>query len=130
MGVDVVIYIRVKDSSTTLRTEDPIIDGEHYKIDIFPEEYKTKEFNPTHRIDTCDRYYGPCYERGPFCFSILPRLLNLLNSPDVDKVWYGGDCSDSGTELTRAYLFELINHWIDNGERPYRKCELVEGIDL
>ncbi len=83
-------------------------------------DYK-QEDNPeaTHEIDSLVRYYGIGYERGPWP-AIAACLMELMQDPGIEKVWYGGD--DFISEMTADRLIEITRHYIANGDRPYRNA--------
>lgn len=74
---------------------------------------------PTYSLINPWRYYGPGYERGPWP-SIAAVLMALHASPDVEKVWYFGDCSDGDEPFTPQLVQEFSAHYMTEGDRPYR----------
>lgn len=109
-----IIFIETKANTKVLRTKNEI-NPAIFNITVIS--------STTIRIELTCKYYGLKYKQGPFCYRILPILLNLLNSPDVLEVYYGNKRNIKGTVLTKDYLFKLIEHWIMYGENP-RKCWL------
>lgn len=73
----------------------------------------------THEIDQFWRYYGPGYERGPWP-DIAAVLMALHASPDVETVWYFGDCSDGDAPFTPQRVQEFSAHYMAEGCRPFR----------
>ncbi len=60
----------------------------------------------THIIHGFERYFGPYYTRGRWPV-ILEVLSELVNHPDVEKVWYGGDNGTCKQEVTTELIVEL-----------------------
>jgi len=116
MGLDAMIYFRSK-------TEDPKLENELgagfeiKKID----EYAAEDIpEATHEVDCgCSRYYGQGYERGRWTL-LAAVLMELHASEDVEKVWYGSDCS-TPLEITQQGVNEISMHYMTHGERPYRR---------
>jgi hypothetical protein len=113
MGVDACIYIKSKTDAP--RLEEPLPEGFTIQTDGLGPP------TSTHEVYTLSRYYGPGYERGPWP-TLCAVLMTLMNSPDIESVWYFGDysCEDDQTPITCDDLFEITRHFIANGERPYR----------
>jgi len=113
MGVDTCIYVRTRDGK------------EPELVDSLPNECSVREVrewsveNATHEIEQCWRYYGPGYERGPWP-RIAAVLMALFASPNVEHVWYFGDCSDEGEPITPEQVMEICAHYMRVGDRPYR----------
>ena len=113
MGVDAYIYLKTRNG------EEPTL------CDSLPQGCSmvdAKKWAPegaTHEIDQCWRYYGPGYERGPWP-SIAAVLMALHASPDVETVWYFGDCSDGDEPFTPQRVHEFSAHYMTEGDRPYR----------
>lgn len=115
MGIDAVIFFKSKKEKPLLDWDLP----EDVKIESAENSdlYKAKE--ATHQLDVPWRYYGPHYERGPWPYMVA-ALMILISSPDIEKVWYGGDSSDELKEVTPQYLNEISLHFMTHGNRPYR----------
>lgn len=115
MGVDAMIYFKAKNSDVDLDWNLPngfsvsAVDGETY----------LETCGATHQVSTYARYYGKGYERGPWG-DICAVLMLLHASPDVEKVWYSGDCVDVAEEFTPEKVLELSEHYMKFGNRPYR----------
>lgn len=113
MGVDACIYLKTRNG------DEPTL------CDSLPQGCSmvdAKKWAPdgaTHEIDQCWRYYGPGYERGPWP-SIAAVLMALHASPDVETVWYFGDCSDGDEPFTPQRVQEFSAHYMTEGDRPYR----------
>lgn len=107
MGLDVQIYFKTKTG------DDPDLP------DWLPNDfnlYKADEDSPvgaTHEIQTCVRFYGVGYERGPWPL-ISSVLMTLLACKDIEVVWYDSD--SEGVEdmevMTPKYLSELTGHYL------------------
>jgi hypothetical protein len=120
MGVDACIFIKVKDGARDIRLERPLPDrfslaprdGEMDK-DWFPDE-------STHEVDNPCRFYGPGYERGPWP-TLCGVLMVLLNSPDIETVWYFGDDLHTGDlgPFTVDRLIQYTRHYVEYGERGW-----------
>lgn len=113
MGVDACIYFKTRTGEEPelydqLPPGAQIIKAEEWAIE-----------GSTHEVDQTWRYYGPGYERGPWpC--IAATLLALLASEDIETVWYYGDCNDGDEPFTPERLEQYNEHYIENGDRPYR----------
>jgi hypothetical protein len=70
----------------------------------------------THAVLSITRYYGPCYERGPWP-EIAAYLLELLADKDVEAILYGGDNGVHQEEVTFEWLTEVNLHYINAGRR-------------
>ena len=118
MGLDTVIWFKSK-------TDNPRFDGggwpKVFELKVYELDKFDKDAIPeaTHGVGNFWRYYGKSYERGPWPW-ISAVLMMLLNSPDVEKVWYGNDCTDYPNEFTVDDLVEHTRHFVEFGERPYR----------
>lgn len=86
------------------------ITPDDYLADIQPEA--------THRLDTGCRHYGIGYERGPWP-KLAAVLMELMSTPTVEKVWYGGD--EWANVMTPEGLQVLNEHFIKHGHRPHRE---------
>ena len=123
MGIDAQIYFKLKDGKNL--PDDLAFDlglsGDYSKIkeyNRFDDDYPN--FNPTHEVYTLMRYYGQGYERGPW--RIIGGILMALHAcEDVEKVWYDGDCGDTYEECPPERVLEISKHYMENGERPYRR---------
>jgi len=114
MGVDAMIFFKVRAG-----VEAP----EFY----FPEGFEVKSFSDsygppgaTHEVDTLSRYYGKHYERGNWP-SICAVLMALHACLDVERVWYDGDSSDNYEVCTPETVLDISRHYMDFGDRPYRR---------
>ena len=65
----------------------------------------------THYVYTLCRYFGPYYTRG-FWPEILFHLVQLMRSPSVVKVWYGGDCGLELQEVNEELILGLTSLYI------------------
>lgn len=113
MGVDACIYFKTRDG------EEPALCN---SLPLGCEIRKAGEWaydGATHEVDQCWRYYGPGYERGPWP-SIAAVLMELHASPDVETVWYFGDCNDSDEPFTPQRVQEFNAHYMAEGNRPSR----------
>lgn len=71
----------------------------------------------THEVSNPWRYYGVGYERGPWPY-IACVLMQLMQCPEIEKVYYGDDCS--GPEEIQPALVAMLNmHYMMHGRRPY-----------
>jgi len=73
----------------------------------------------TYSLNSMTRYYGQSYERGPWPH-IAAYLMELMATPGIEAVWYGGDCDDHMDRVTIEWLTQMNQHFIDNGNRPYQ----------
>ena len=113
MGVDACIYVRTRDGN-----EPELCDSLPSGCAVQAARAWACE-GATHEIDQCWRYYGPGYERGPWP-SIAAVLMALHASPNVETVWYFGDCSDGDGPFTPERVNEFSAHYMAEGDRPYR----------
>ena len=114
MGVDACIYVKTRTG------EDPTLCDslpQGCSVRAIGEEYCE---GATHEIDQYWRYYGPGYERGPWP-SICAVLMALHASPDVETVWYFGDCDEDDAPFTPDRVLEFSKHYMTVGDRPYRQ---------
>ncbi len=77
------------------------------------------EYVNAYRITTWCRYYGSGYERGP-APEIILTLEWLRAQPEVEAVYYWGDCSDGPSgPWTKEESEALLWHWFKFGHEPY-----------
>lgn len=113
MGIDACIYVKTRDGQ------------EPHLCDSLPNDctviaaQEWASAGATHEVDQCWRYYGPGYERGPWP-RIAAALMALHASPNVETVWYFGDCNDFGEPFTPERVHEFNAHYMKEGDRPYR----------
>lgn len=86
---------------------------------LVPADEYAQELAPgaTFEVDMGARYYGPGYERGPWP-KISAVLMELMATPGVTGVWYGGD--EEVYPMTGKVLEEFTRHYLEFGHRPYR----------
>ena len=113
MGVDACIYFKTRNG------EEPDLYDSLPKGAAIIEAEEWMQDGCTHAVNQEWRYYGPGYERGPWP-RIAAILMTLMASEDVETVWYYGDCSDGDEPFTPSRLEQYNNHYIANGDRPYR----------
>lgn len=110
MGVDIEVYFKT--------TKPEIWNGDTLFLGVCilsdNEDMPEANFN----ISSMVRLYDFDYERGPWP-EISADLIKLMSAPDVEKVWYGGDCNDVVEEMTFDRLIKLTDHYIKNQNRPY-----------
>lgn len=111
MGIDACIYVKTSDGQEPAVC-DSLPPGCRVVATAFFER-------ATHEIDQRFRYYGPGYERGPWP-SIAAVLMALYAAPNVEAVWYFGDCHDEDEPFTREQVLEFSEHYMTVGDRPYR----------
>ena len=114
MGVNACIYVKTRDGQEpdlcdSLPNECKVITAPEWACD-----------GATHEVDQPWRYYGPGYERGPWP-RIAGVLMALHAAPNVETVWYFGDCSDGDEPFTPERVQEFIAHYMQEGDRPYRR---------
>jgi hypothetical protein len=116
MGIDACIYVKMRDGVTEPRLEQPLPDG--FKMKPNPELGME---GATHEVDNYARFYGPGYARGPWP-TLSAALMLLLNSPDIETVWYCGDSGGEKTEepWTTEKQAEYTAYFIAHGCREYR----------
>lgn len=112
MGVDAVILFQATGDTEGLCLDSCVTIRE-------ASEYK-KEDNAgaTHEACVPWRYYGPHYARGHWP-SIAAVLMELLQHPNISKVWYGGDSTSCLPEIAAARILELSEYYMQHGSRPY-----------
>lgn len=114
MGIDACIYMKLSDGCDEPRLERELPAG--YQI------IRANEWAPegaTHEVDQSERYYSEGYARGSWP-NLCAALMLLLSSPDVEKVWYGGDCTETPDECTPETVLRLSTYFMEHGEREYR----------
>lgn len=114
MGIDACIYLKTSNGDgPKLCHTLPIECGFYSAVRLGP-------LGATHQICQPWRYYGPGYERGPWP-SIASVLMTLYVSPDVETVWYFGDCDnyDVVKPFTPELLHKFNAHYMAEGNRPY-----------
>ena len=115
MGIDACIYVKLREGVTEPRLEQELPQG--FRLKPNP-EWGMK--SATHEVDSCVRFYGPGYARGPWP-TLSAALMLLLNSPDVETVWY---CEDSGgaetaEPWTAEKQAEYTAYFVAHGRREY-----------
>lgn len=123
MGVDVEIYIRLKDGAD-IPSNDSYVEGQFTMAgddDWWSEDFPFVNAN----LSSMTRYYGVGYERGPWP-QISSLLLSLLANPDVEAVYYIGDHSEPHEDdvFTLEALEELNKYYVKNRHEPYRSAFL------
>lgn len=116
MGIDATICWKAKPAWTQneygcIKNLGTAVPCSEYNLEVCP--------GATHELDTGARYYGEGYERGPWP-KIAAVLMELMQDPDIEGVWYGGD--DWPKLMTPDELIGTTRHYIANGERPYRNA--------
>lgn len=115
MGIDACIYVKLRDGVTGPRLEQELPQG----FGLKPSSEWCME-GATHEVDNSVRFYGPDYARGPWP-TLSAALMLLLNSPDVETVWYCGDSGGEETEepWTLEKLAEYTAYFVAHGRREY-----------
>jgi hypothetical protein len=119
MGVDVEMFVETTDGA---EPTDLWLPDDGWKLHDATED--ERKAGATHSIGTYSRLYSFGYERGHWP-TIGGVLMSLFASTNVKRVWYFGDHTylDEGVpEFTRADLIKLSEHYMQNGERPYRSA--------
>ena len=111
MGINACIYVKTSDGQ-----EPNTCDSLPLGCSVIATEFFE---GATHEIDQRFRYYGHGYERGPWP-SIAAVLMALHAAPNVETVWYFGDCVDGDEPFTRESVLEFSMHYMTVGDRPYR----------
>ena len=115
MGIDACIYVKLRGGVTEPRLEQELPQGFRLK----PTDEGDMEC-ATHEVDNCARFYGPGYARGPWP-TLSAVLMLLLNSQDVETVWYFGD--SGGYEYEEAWTVEkqaeYTAYFLQHGRREY-----------
>ena len=122
MKLDAMIYFRSKAEHPKLENEL----GAGFVITPI-DEYDAEEIpEATHEVDCGgSRYYGKDYERGRWTL-LAAVLMELHASEDVEKVWYGNDCS-TPLEITPEGVNGISLHFMKHGELPYRRGRIHNG---
>lgn len=84
MGRDCFIFVKLRPGCAQPRVEYPLPDG---FLMVAPCVVGAPE-NATHEVRNHLHYYSSEYPRGPWP-RICHVLMILLNSPDIETVWYG-----------------------------------------
>lgn len=120
MGIDAVFFIKTKagiagEPDLESRLPD---DFTFEQLKAGQDEYYGPE-GATHEVNCGYRFYGEGYERGPG--HLICMVLMLLHaSPDIETVWYGGDCHDLPPVCAKEDVLKLAGHFMEHGNRPYR----------
>lgn len=141
MGIDVEIRIGLKKKPsendhifiTNLYNDCKVIDGD---LGLFEKSMWTdsrlenpSQYEAIYEICSGTRYYGNHYERGP-AISIIGTFVCLLAlfQNYEPTIYYGGDCEDFLKEMNHSEYENLINHFVKNGNAPYRGTDYSQPI--
>lgn len=115
MGINACIYVKLRDGVTEPRLEQDLPQG--FRLEPNPE---CGIEGATHEVENGERFYGPGYARGPWP-TLSAVLMLLLNSPDVETVWYCGDSGGEETEeaWTVGKQAEYTAYFVQHGRREY-----------
>ena len=151
MGVDALMYVRVKDKSLTNKQIKQYawrLSGAFYRepfwyhddegsLTLASEDDRNyfdlqeKEDEIILKVNLMGRYYGIGYERGD-----LPTLLSIMNFIEQmipnSSIYYGGDCSDRLVLMTKEEKETLWKHFLLHGHEPYveRFSGIFKGFSL
>lgn len=115
MGLDVTIYFRAKPGFDADKLDSHLPNG--FEVVPIPDYCEAEYPDATHELDTCYRYYGEGYERGPWPH-IAAALMILLVSENVERVWHGSDCAGPH-EITKEEVLKTCAYYMEHGRRPY-----------
>lgn len=113
MGIDVDIAFEV--TGDVERIHIPEMFGKIEPVGCFLKEANE---GATHQIRSFFRYYGQHYERGQWP-QICAVLMTLMASPDVGRVYYGGDSSEYLELMTPESINRISTFYMKHGTRPY-----------
>jgi hypothetical protein len=116
MGLDTTIYFRARDDFSSNALENYMPNG--FDVTKIPDYCHDDYPDATHELDTCHRYYGEGYERGPWPH-IAAALMILFATEGVERVWYGSDC-EGPSEIKPEDVLKTCAHYMAKGCRPYR----------
>lgn len=113
MGIDAEIYFKVKEGENY-----DGVSSSHFSI--LQTESEFKPLGATHVVSSMCRVYDFGYERGNWPLLAL-MLMQLLASPQIETVWYGGENVDSEylEILTNERFLNIMKHYLEHGNRPY-----------
>jgi hypothetical protein len=119
MGVDVNLYAEGRITDEELAAANEFMAQRVYPRDDYEHEIgfgslvRDNLAGEWERIEfrTLSRYYGPGYERGdwPYIHNVIVCMRAALPSC---KVFYGGDTTDYGIEVTDELMAEYWMHWL------------------
>lgn len=109
MGIDASIFIRLKPEGELS------LPGECWASALDLD--KLSPHGATHEIHNTWRLFDKDYARGDWP-AMSQLFLQLMADPDVEKIWYSGDCSEwwEAPLFTFEKYMELCKVWL-SGER-------------
>jgi hypothetical protein len=122
VGVDAMIFCKAEGKPINLRLPPDYRCGPA-RYEQLSEGFAA-EPGDLYEIDTDgERYYNQGYERG-YWPRICTALMSLLNSPNVTRVWYYGDCHwlEDQRPITVDDVLEISRYYILNGNRAYKQA--------
>jgi hypothetical protein len=129
MGVDVLLYAETTPTSQELETARNLFrrsavadDYEHdgqVRWRCLEFEDETEWSRPRVVANVTTRYYGDGYERGDWP-SIYGAIRLLQAAFPSARVFYGGDTTDYGLEVTEEWLAETWAHFVGPDGNAYR----------
>jgi hypothetical protein len=110
MGIDVVIRIETRGAELPQSLRSRYADRDWSPV-------STEDGPVAHQFELClmSRLWAPDYPRGDW-LELLGLLVDLLASPEVVNVWYGGDSYDGrGDLVTEDFLVKYTKAFIAMG---------------
>lgn len=114
MGVDVNLYAIGEVTDEQLAEAEKLVTSRGLDVgwEGSPALERAKYYDDDRiELNTLSRYYGPDYERGswPSIFAMIRVLQAAL--PQC-SIYYGGDTTDDGEEVTPEMLEGIWRHWL------------------
>ncbi len=110
MGIDAVIYAKNRDGAVPDLSWSLPNGVEWCAL----EDWDNAPAGATHSLANPWRYYAEDYPSGPG-HQIIALLALLLESPDCEMVWYGGDCDGNYKPVTSGMLVEMLLVFLKEG---------------
>jgi len=109
MGLDAAICFKTRNGQDAV-----LFDSLDYSVIKADQGYRFGII-ATHEVNITGRYYAPNYMRGNWP-DISAVLMALLACPDIETVWYYGDCEGPlEGPFTVEMLHEYNAHYLANG---------------
>lgn len=127
MGVDIEIRVGLKKEPPEWyinRVKNMVEQNSHVEGKLtngFTDVENHEQYKMILGISSLTRYYGKGYERGPFLdiFSLLVFLMTAFSEYEP-SLFYDGDSGETISQISAKELQELMKHFAEYGEEPYR----------
>lgn len=136
MGLDVLLYAEGDVTDEELATASGYMKARCPIVDTFDGKYEALgrsdegEYERERIVfSTMNRYYGPGYERGDWP-AIYGAIRLLQTALPRCRVFYGGDCYETGEECTPVFLSGIWAHFLGPNGDDYRGSRQVWMAEL